>query len=68
MASVSLSVTHGQDLMPDSITVGTDAPGTGDLEVSLDLTKGFNKGQVVLALTRIIELIEDQRFTSYNTI
>lgn len=69
MASVSLSVVRGGDYTPDGITQGTDAPNTGDLEVSINLVPAnsatkWTKQEVINALTRIIELVEDGRYTA----
>ena len=37
MANLSFSLNRGQDAF--AVIAGTDAPSTGDLEVSIDLTK-----------------------------
>lgn len=73
MASVSLYLSRGADDQPDEIGTGTNAPGSGDLEVRINLIPAggvgaYTKEEIVLQLTRIIELIEDQRFTSLNTV
>lgn len=61
MTSLSYSVNRDQSEQPDAITVGTSAPGAGDVEVRIDLTTHTPTRQnVILALQAIIRRIETQ--------
>lgn len=73
MSSVSLSIVKGQDLSPDEITQGTDAPATGDLEVTINLIPAnsvapFTKEEVAIALMKIAELVLDGRYTALKSV
>lgn len=65
MASVSYSITNDGDTIDvlaagsQKITAGTSAPGTGDLEIRIDLTKNFTKAQLERAFDTIWRFIED---------
>lgn len=51
MASVSFSLTRGTDIDTltngsQTVTEGTSAPGAGDLEIRMDLTKNITKREL----------------------
>lgn len=64
MASVSFSVVRGKISSPVDVTEGTAAPGTGDLEVRLDLTKNFNKLELKQALDAIWRFASSPEFST----
>lgn len=68
MASVSLSFTVAQveDLNPENITVGSSAPGAGDIELRVDMSKFTSLNQVYLALEKIDWFVEDQKHGPTN--
>lgn len=68
MASVSLSFTVAQveDLNPENITVGSSAPGAGDIELRVDMSKFTSLNQVYLALEKIDWFVEDQKYGPTN--
>ena len=73
MASVSISAYRGQEYMPDDFVLGTSAPTTYDIAVQINLIPAnsatlWTKQEVVLALQRIIELVEDGRYTALNSV
>jgi hypothetical protein len=57
MVSVSYSLALGDDYQPDKITVGTSAPGAGDVEVRILKTNLLNKEQACQILEAIIRRI-----------
>lgn len=59
MASVSLDVARGANYEEPYIHVGTAAAAHGDLQVSVDLTKGWTSLEVADALRAIIRRIEN---------
>lgn len=58
MASVSYSLAVGDDYQPDEITVDTQAPNAGAVEVRIDLTKITTKHQVSLIMEAIQRRID----------
>lgn len=60
MVSVSYSLAFGDNYQPDKITVGTSAPGAGDVEVRILLTNLVNKQAAVQILEAIIRRINAQ--------
>ncbi len=68
MASVSLSMTVAgvEDVNPENITVGASAPGTGDLELRVDMTKFTSLKQIFLALEKLDWFVEDQNYGPVN--
>lgn len=62
MASVSFSAARGQVFKVEDITVGTDAPSTGDVELSIDQTKSLNKQEVIDIVKVFLRRLEDGRF------
>lgn len=58
MVSVSYSLAFGDNYQPDKITVGTSAPGAGDVEVRILLTNLVNKQAALQILEAIIRRIE----------
>lgn len=68
MASVSLSMTVAgvEDLNPENITVGSSAPGAGDIELRVDMAKFTSLKQVYLALEKIDWFVEDQNYGPVN--
>ena len=64
MASASWSMTRGNatdDLAAgvQAVTEGTSAPGAGDLEVRVDLTKNFTKNEIEQYLDIIWRFLSD---------
>lgn len=64
MASISFTLARGAEIDTlsagaQTITEGTQAPSTGDLEVRIDLTKNFTKREVRQALNSIARYILD---------
>lgn len=64
MASASWSMTRGNfndDLAVgvQAVTEGTAAPGAGDIEVRVDLTKNFTKNEIELYLDTIWRFLTD---------
>lgn len=51
-------------LMPDAVTVGTST-GSTDIEVRLDLTKGWTTLEIEEALDAIYQRIIDGRYGEY---
>lgn len=60
MASASYSQSNTGDSAFTRVTEGTSAPGAGDIEVRIDLTKGWDKRKVKIALDNLWRYIEDQ--------
>ena len=72
MASISISQYRGLSYMPDDLVQGTTAPTTYDAQISFNLIPAnsatpWTKQEMVLFLTRAIELIEDGRYTAFAT-
>lgn len=68
MASVSLSntVAQNEDIGPLNITVGSSAPGAGDIELRVDTTKFTSIKQICIALEKFELFIEDQNLGPTN--
>lgn len=68
MASVSLSMTVAgvEDVNPENITVGSAAPGAGDIELRVDMAKFTSLKQVLLALCKMDDFIGDQNYGPSN--
>jgi hypothetical protein len=68
VASVSLSITVAQteDISPLNITVGSSAPGAGDIELRVDTSKFTSLKQICLALEKFDMFVEDQNFGPTN--
>lgn len=73
MAAISISASHGliSQKMSD-YTVGTSAPGTGDIEVRYNTTDTLSKNilthEVVIALRNMIRLIEQGHISATNPV
>lgn len=54
MASVSINMTVAQatDMNDESLLTGTNAPGTGDIELRVDMAKFTSVAQIFLALEK----------------
>jgi hypothetical protein len=54
MTAVSFSINRGADFKPNAITVGTSAPGAGDIELRFNVldtnSKNLNDKDLILAL------------------
>lgn len=69
MASISYSLSKGQEDQPLDIALGTNAPGTGDVEVRINAAATGGAGgsgvittkEVVLILQAIIRRVETQQ-------
>ncbi len=68
MASVSLSFTVAQieDLNPENITVGSSAPGAGDIELRVNTANVPTLKQVYLALEKLDWFVNDQNYGPVN--
>lgn len=68
MASVSLSMTVAgvEDVNPENITVGSSAPGAGDIELRVDMAKFTSLKQICLALEKMDMFVEDQKYGPSN--
>lgn len=69
MASVSFSVTRGTGEASFSnggvtVTEGTSAPGAGDMEVRIDLTKNLTKREIKEKFDHIFRWLDDPNNTS----
>lgn len=69
MANLSLSLNAGQvDTSPDQVTVGTSAPGAGDVELRISNTNITTKLEVLRLLEEFKRFVEDGRFDSLNLV
>lgn len=68
MASVSLDVARGSNYEEPFIHAGTAAPAHGDLQVSIDLTKGWTSLEVADALRAIINRIENGFYNDIHNV
>lgn len=61
MASVSLSLTVDQATVrnPQNVVTGTTAPGTGDIELRVNMAKFTGLEQIWLALEQFDDYIND---------
>jgi hypothetical protein len=61
MASVSLSLTVDQATVrnPDNVVTGTNAPGTGDIELRVNMAKFTQIEQIWLALEQFDDYLND---------
>jgi hypothetical protein len=64
MASVSLSFTVDkiENLNPENITVGTSAPGAGDIELRVNTANVPSLKQICLALYKLGVFVDDQNY------
>ena len=64
MASVSLSFTVDkiENLNPENITVGTSAPGAGDIELRVNTANVTSLMQLYRALEKIDWFVNDQNY------
>lgn len=64
MASVSLSITAAQieDVNPENVTVGSSAPGAGDVELRVNTANITSLKQLFLALEKFDWFVNDQKF------
>lgn len=64
MASVSISMTVAQieDLNPENITVGTSAPGAGDVEIRINTANVTSLMQIYRALEKADWFVNDQNY------
>ena len=63
MASVSFSATRGS-LNEAGITEGTSAPGAGDIEIRIDLTKNLTKREIEEAFGVFFRFLSDPIFST----
>lgn len=68
MASVSLSmiVAGVEDNSPEDMPVGSSAPGTGDIELRVDMTKFTSLKQIYLAIEQFEDFVRDQNYGPNN--
>lgn len=68
MANKSWNLTRqnldGHEMEPDKIGTGTNGPGTGDIEVRVNLSNVTNYKQLIRAMMAFIRRFEDGRFGS----
>lgn len=72
MAGISISISHGvEGFAPSDFTVGTSAPGTGDIELRWNTTDTnsnvLTKKDVVLAALALIRAVEDEQVPITNS-
>jgi hypothetical protein len=68
MASYSYSLSFGADQSPDKITLGTSAPGAGNVELRVNAAAtGASNEQVILILQAFIRRLEDGRLASKDS-
>lgn len=73
MAAISVSISHGAlGMKMSDYTVGTSAPGTGDIEVRYNTTDTNSKNilthEVVIKLREIIRLLEQGHMSATNPV
>lgn len=69
MANLSLNLAAGQvDTGPDKVGTGTNAPGTGDIELRISNTNIKTKLEVLRLVDEFKRFIEDGRFDSLNLV
>lgn len=68
MASVSISFTVAQteDLNPENVAVGAAAPGSGDIELRVDMSKFTSLLQIYRALEKMDWFVEDENYGPVN--
>lgn len=68
MASVSLSITVDQieNVNPENITVGSAAPGAGDIELRVNTANVTSLKQIFLALEKFDWFVNDQNYGPVN--
>ena len=68
MASVSLSINVAQieDVNPENITVGSSAPGAGDIELRVNTANVTSLKQIFLALEKFDWFVNDQNYGPVN--
>ena len=64
MASVSLSLTAAniEDINPQNVTVGSSAPGAGDVELRVNTANITSLKQLFLALEKFDWFVNDQNY------
>lgn len=69
MANASFSLAAGQvDVGPDKITVGTSAPGAGDVELRMSDTNITNRQEIIRLVMAFLRRLEDGRFDDLNIV
>lgn len=69
MASVSFNLTAGTvDVGPDNIGVGTNAPGTGDIELRINAATIQNRLEAIKLTEAFLRRLEDGRFDDLNLV
>ncbi len=68
MASVSISLTVDkiEDNSPESIVVGSAAPGAGDIELRVNTANVPSLKQIYLALQAFDDFVNDQNYGPSN--
>lgn len=59
MASISFNLTAQKDAKATNVLTGTNAPGTGDLEIRLDRTKVLTRKEANKLIDEIKKYIND---------
>lgn len=64
MASVSISITAAnvEDISPNNVVVGANAPGVGDVELRVNTANITSLKQLFLALEKFDFFVNDQNF------
>lgn len=65
--NVTSAVLEGHELEPDKVSTGTAAPGTGDIEVRVNLANFRSNLQIIRGLEAVIRRLEDGRLASKDT-
>lgn len=67
MTAKSYSLNFGADQSPDEIATGTNAPGTGNVELRITTSAtGCSAEQVILILQAFIRRLEDGRLAAVD--
>ena len=64
--SISMSVAGVEDANPENITVGSAAPGAGDIELRVDMAKFTSLKQIYIALEKFDWFLEVQNYGPVN--
>lgn len=69
MASFSYNLTAGTvDTGPDNIGTGTNAPGTGDIELRINAANIQNRQEAIRLATAFLRRLEDDRYNDLTTV
>lgn len=64
---VTTATLEGHEMETDKVTTGTNAPGSGDIELRVNLSNTKTNEQIIRALKLFIRRLEDGRLASKDT-